>query len=80
MNKIKSLFISFAFIHSIFWSSCAIATGIPVIDAANLAQALVQVQAWQQQYQQMQQQISSMSGNRNMGGLLANENRKLFAT
>jgi len=75
MNTIKSLFISFTFIASVFSASYAIASGIPVIDVANLAQAVEQVQAWQQQYQQMQQQINSMNGNRNMGGLLANENR-----
>jgi len=33
------------------------------------------VAAWKQQYQQMDQQISQMSGNRGMGGLLSNENR-----
>ena len=35
--------------------------GIPVIDAANLAQAIQQVLAWAQQYQQMVQQIGRAS-------------------
>lgn len=51
------------------------AQGIPVIDVANLGQAIQQVAAWQQQYSQMQTQISQMTGNRGMGGLLSNENR-----
>ena len=45
------------------------AQGIPVIDAANLAQAIQQVTAWAQQLEQMQRQISNMSGVRNMGQL-----------
>lgn len=53
--------------------------GIPVIDAANLAQALQQVTAWSYQYQQMvqqiqqmQQQFQSMNGIRSMGNLVNN--------
>jgi len=53
----------------------ATAQGIPVIDAANLAQAVQQVMAWQQQYQQMQQQISNTTGVRNMGNI-ANSTRQ----
>ena len=53
----------------------AAAQGIPVIDAANLAQAVQQVMAWQQQYQQMQQQISNTTGVRNMGNI-ANSTRQ----
>ena len=58
--------------------------GIPVIDVANLAQAVQQVIAWGQQYTQMAQQITtmqdqytqltntynSMTGNRGLGTLL----------
>jgi type IV secretion system protein VirB5 len=58
--------------------------GIPVIDVANLAQAVEQVIAWGQQYSQMVQQIdqmraqyaqlqstyNSMTGNRGLGTLL----------
>ncbi|MDF0606782.1 P-type DNA transfer protein VirB5 [Neisseriaceae bacterium TC5R-5] len=53
--------------------------GIPVIDTSNLAQAVLQVQAWAQQYaqmaqqvQQLQQQYNSITGNRNMGSLVNN--------
>ena len=45
------------------------AQGIPVIDSSNLAQAIQQVTAWGQQYQQMQQQLSNASGIRNMGNI-----------
>lgn len=55
------------------------AQGIPVLDAANLANSLQQVAAWTQQYEQMVQQIqqaraqyNSISGIRNMGGLVNN--------
>lgn len=51
--------------------------GIPVIDVANLAQAIQQVLAWAQQYEQMYQQIEQMraqyqaiTGSRGMQGLL----------
>lgn len=51
--------------------------GIPVIDAANLAQAVQQVLAWAQQYQQMmeqyqqmQQAYNNLNGVRNMGDLV----------
>lgn len=55
------------------------ATGIPVIDASNLAQAVLQVLGWIQQIQDMsiqlqrqQQQIQAITGSRNMGSLLNN--------
>lgn len=51
--------------------------GIPVIDAANVAQAIKQVTAWGQQYkqmvdqyQQMQQQYQSLTGSRGFSSLL----------
>jgi type IV secretion system protein VirB5 len=51
--------------------------GIPVIDVANLAQAIQQVLAWAQQYQQMvqqlqqmQQQYAAITGGRGMEALL----------
>lgn len=44
----------------------ATAAGIPVIDTANLGQAIQQVIAWQQQYQQMQMQISQLTNQINM--------------
>lgn len=53
--------------------------GIPVIDSSNLAQAILQVQSWAQQYQQMVQQLqqaqrqySALYGIRNMGNLVNN--------
>jgi type IV secretion system protein VirB5 len=52
---------------------------IPVIDSSNLAQAISQVQAWGQQYQQMiqqfqqlQQTYQSIQGVRGMGSLVNN--------
>jgi|SRR6185437_61904 len=55
------------------------AAGIPVIDSANLVQSVLQALAWIQQFQQMQQQIlqaqqqiSAITGSRNMGSLLNN--------
>lgn len=54
--------------------------GIPVIDGANLVQAVQQVLAWQQQYQQMvqqyqqlQQQYASITGSRGLGNILNNQ-------
>lgn len=51
--------------------------GIPVIDVSNLAQAIQQVAAWGQQYQQMvqqlqqmQQQYAAITGGRGMEALL----------
>ena len=54
---------------SILGSNTAHAQGIPVIDSANLAQAIQQVTAWGQQYQQMQQQLNNASGVRSMGNI-----------
>jgi type IV secretion system protein VirB5 len=48
-----------AFILAIFSSTRAFA-GIPVIDGANLAQAIQQVTAWAKQYEQMSNQIKQM--------------------
>lgn len=44
--------------------------GIPVIDAANLVQAIQQVMAWTQQYQQMAQQLASVTGDRGMQNVM----------
>jgi type IV secretion system protein VirB5 len=43
-----------------FWALKVQAQGVPVIDAANLAQAINQVLAWEQQYTQMLQQIQQL--------------------
>ncbi len=55
------------------------ASGIPVVDVANLAQSVLQVLAWMQQIQDMswqlqrqQQQLKAITGSRNMGSLLQN--------
>ena len=59
--------------------SPARAQGIPVIDVANLAQAIQQVTAWARQYQQMIQQYQqlvqtyeSLTGRRNLGEIFYN--------
>lgn len=78
MKLFKKLFGAFALIIGLSMGNAAHA-GIPVIDGANLAQAIIQVQSWAQQYQQMvqqiqqmQQQYNSISGIRNMGSLVNN--------
>lgn len=57
----------------------AVAAGIPVIDGSSLAQAMLQVQAWgkqfeqmQRQFQQMEQQYASLNGVRGMADLVNN--------
>lgn len=72
--KIKSLIFV-----SLLWSSSQVQAGIPVLDSANLAQAIEQVTAWAQQAQQMesqlqrlQQQYQNLTGIRNMGSLVNN--------
>lgn len=62
-----------------FSSVPAHASGIPVIDAAAVAQAMQQVVAWGKQYQQMvdqltqmQRQFNSANGIRNMAGIANN--------
>lgn len=76
MKALKRLFGAFALAVGIAAGSPTYA-GIPVIDAANLAQAIQQVTAWAQQYQQMvdqiqqlQQAYSNLNGVRNMGTLV----------
>lgn len=65
MKKLLSALLLYAFILA----GNVNAQGIPVIDGANLAQAIQQVTAWAEQYQQMQRQISNTSGVRNMGDI-----------
>ncbi len=76
MSTLKKLLGAFALLCGLAAGNSAQA-GIPVIDGANLAQAIIQVQSWAQQYQQMvqqiqqmQQQYNSISGIRNMGSLV----------
>lgn len=74
----KRLLVAVAFLLSTVFSNTAHA-GIPVIDAANLAQAIQEVLAWAQQYEQMVQQIhqmeqqyQSVTGVRGLGDILNN--------
>lgn len=78
MKLLKTLFGTFALVLGLTMGNAANA-GIPVIDAANLAQAVQQVSAWAQQYnqmlqqyQQMQQQYNSLNGSRGMASLVNN--------
>lgn len=78
MKALKRLFGAFALAFGMAAGNAAHA-GIPVIDGANLAQAIQQVTAWAQQYQQMVEQIEQMqqaynnlNGVRNMGSLVNN--------
>lgn len=78
MKALKKLFGVFALVFGLAAGNSAHA-GIPVIDGANLAQAIQQVMAWAQQYQQMVEQIQQMqqaynnlNGVRNMGSLVNN--------
>ena len=78
MKALKKLLGAFALVFGLAAGNPAHA-GIPVIDGANLAQAIQQVTAWAQQYQQMVEQIEQMqqaynnlNGVRNMGSLVNN--------
>lgn len=78
IKTVKKLLLACAMFTSFFASTTAHA-GIPVIDAANLANSVQQVMAWAQQYQQMTQQIeqltaqiNAVTGGRGMGSLLNN--------
>lgn len=74
----KRLLAVSTFFFALLFSNSSFA-GIPVIDAANLAQALIQVQSWAQQYEQMAQeyaqlemQYKAISGARNLGDIINN--------
>lgn len=85
MNGIKKYIATIVFAFSALGSNAAHA-GIPVIDVAALAQAIQQVMAWGQQYQQMvqqyqqmlqqyqqlQQTYNSLNGIRNLGDVMNN--------
>lgn len=77
MKIIKKLLGMFALV--VGFSATPAHAGIPVIDVANLAQAVQQVVAWGQQYQQMvqqyqqlQAQFNSLNGSRGMASLVNN--------
>lgn len=57
----------------------AVQASLPVIDIANLAQALLQMDAWKQQYEQMddqhselRRQVDAITGSRHLGGIASN--------
>lgn len=84
MKLFKKFFGAFALMIGLGMGNAAHA-GIPVIDGANLAQAIIQVQSWAQQYSQMvqqiqqaQQQYNSISGIRNMGSLVNNPAKRQY--
>lgn len=82
----KKLFATLAVVVSLFGSPAAHA-GIPVLDAANLAQAIMEVMAWaeqygqmveeiqqlEQQYNQAVQQYDALTGSRGLGDILNNQ-------
>lgn len=86
MKALKKYFASLLLAGTIFGSAPAHA-GIPVLDAANLAQAIMEVLAWveqygqmveeitqlEQQYDQMVQQYDSLTGSRGLGDILNNQ-------
>lgn len=77
-QRLASLLFVLGGLFSITFSPSAHA-GIPVIDVANLAQAIEQVVSWAKQYQQMAQQYQQMvvayesiTGKRNLGEIFYN--------
>lgn len=81
MSRVKRILIAMVLLGMVFASPTAKteASGIPVIDTANLVQSVLQALAWIQQFQQMHQQIvqadqqiHAIMGSRNMGSLLNN--------
>lgn len=72
--KFKKITTSVLLATSIFASGTVRAQGIPVIDTANLIQAIQEILAWYQQYEQMyqqlqlaQKQLENASGSRGLG-------------
>lgn len=61
-TNMKNLICTLAVVAGLASAQVALAQGIPVIDAANLANSILQVQSWMQQFQQMQQQLQQMKG------------------
>lgn len=79
MNTCKARVLGLLIVWGCTATHQASAQGIPTFDAANFAQAINQVLAWQQQYNQMlqqaqqyQTQIQQMSGARALGSILNN--------
>ena len=69
--KFKRMLLTSALMVSLSFNT-AQATGIPVIDAASLAQAVQQVVQLKQQIDQAKQLYSSMNGARGLGSILNN--------
>lgn len=63
---------SLAALASALFLSTANATGIPVLDVSNLAQAMLMVQNLMQQLDQMKSQYDALTGNRGFGTILNN--------
>jgi len=59
MNLVRRIALQLGFVLGLCATPAAQA-GIPVIDAANLAQAIQEVMAWAEQYEQMVQQIEQL--------------------
>lgn len=68
--KLKSFLVALFGATSIGVQAEAVAQGMPVIDVANVTQAIKQVAAWEQQAVQMRQQITALTGPRGMATLL----------
>jgi type IV secretion system protein VirB5 len=66
--NLRHMAASAAFMGTLF--STAASAQLLTLDVANLTQAIQQVTAWAQQAKQMQNQITSMTGNRGMSTLL----------
>lgn len=79
MKTFKKIVAAAAVLISVCAGQAVQAQGIPVIDAASIAQQIQQVAAWAQQYQQMTQQFqqlqqsyNSLNGSRGMASLVNN--------
>jgi type IV secretion system protein VirB5 len=87
--NVKRILVCAAVATSLVLSGSAAATGIPVIDIANLAQDIqqftqlaAQLERLEQQLAQAQQQYQSITGSRNMGGLFnspAEQQMRMYA-
>ena len=85
-NRIKKVFATLLVAGSVIASPAAHA-GIPTLDAANLAQAIIEVLSWgeqygqmieqiqqlEQQYNQSVQQYDALTGSRGLGDILNNQ-------
>lgn len=69
-QKTKALIASVAMATAMTVAPTAQATGIPVFDGANVAQAISQIMNQVQQIQQMKNQVKSLTGNSGLGVLL----------